>query len=199
MPPHRQIAKSNFLLIHQRGHWKPSQLLVFVKANHQKGLRSFAASFFTKKDCLQQCTSIRQLICAETWTAELSIIVPGGMSISEEQAINVTIGAGVSIIHLYWNETTSNYDEVYRGVSDVVKIEMRGPYSKTLTFTETTTDGTAYVEGSFILKKTEFIDVVATHQATGFYEFRSFIHDGTYSSDHYWNPELEIYVLKSSP
>ena len=134
-----------------------------------------------------------------TWSAECSIVVPGGLPVSEDLPINVTVGASVSVVHYYWNESISNYDMVYKGVSDVVKIEMRAPYLETLTFTKTTTDGYAYAEGTFLLKRTEFVDVIAIHQETDTYVVKSFIHDGTYSSDHYWNPELEIYVYKTLP
>jgi len=134
-----------------------------------------------------------------SWSAECFIVVPGGLPISEDKPINLTIGASVSVIHLYWNESISNYDSIYKGVSDVVKIEMRAPYSETFTFTETTSDGTVYVEKTFLLKRTELIQVLAVHQATDSYDTETFIHDGTYSSDHYWNPELEIYVYMTNP
>jgi len=168
---------------------------VVVTAVHSEGNKTYSDT----KSINFEDASNKGRRSSYTWTADCTIIVPGGTPVNGELPINVTVGCGVSVIHYYWNQSISNYDAVYKGVSDVVKIEMRGPYSKTLTFTETTTDGTVYVEGSFFLKKTEFIDVVATHQETDTSVVKSFIHDGTYSSDHYWNPEIEIYVYKTLP
>jgi hypothetical protein len=134
-----------------------------------------------------------------TWAAECSIVVPGGIPISEEQAINVTVGAGVTVIYHYWSESKSNYEQVYEGVAGTVLIEMKGPNLKTLEFYESTKEGPIYVEGNFLLKRTEFIQVIATHQGSGNYVLQSYIHDGTHTADHYWNPELEIYVYMTHP
>ena len=134
-----------------------------------------------------------------TWAAEFSIMVPGGIPISEEQPINVTVGVGVTVIYHYWSESKSNYEQVYKGIEGTVLIEMKGPNLKTLSFHESTKQGPIYVEGNFLLKRTEFIQVIATHQESGNYVLQSYIHDGTHSADHYWNPELEIYVYMTHP
>jgi len=135
-----------------------------------------------------------------TWAAECSIVVPGGTPASEEQLLNVSVNAIITVFHFYWNENKSNYDSVTEGVSDIVRIEMKGPYSETLTFYRTTENGFADAEGTFSLKKDEFIQVTATHQGTNTYDIKSYINDGSFPGDNFpWCPMLDLYIYMSHP
>jgi len=135
-----------------------------------------------------------------SWAAECSIVVPGGTPTSEEHLVNVTVNAIVTVVHFYWNESKSDYDQIIGGVSDVVRIDMRGPYSETLTFYKTTKDGVAEAKGAFALKKDEFIEVVATHQGTHTYDIKSYINDGSYLAGNFpWYPMLDLNIYMSHP